>query len=360
MSISLNYDIKKTEIEILEKINRCSSDKLNVIYSDQKTKLIYQDNFQAMSILLKTYNNKIDLVYIDPPFNTGQDFFYSNSRTSSISNSETDKLAYSDIFELDDYLEFIRERLFLIHKLLSDKGTLYLHIDIKMGHYIKIILDEIFGKDNFLNEITRIKSNPKNFKRKAYGNIKDTIYVYAKKKCMQIFNDISIKLSDEELLKKFPKIDKNGERYTTVPCHAPGETLNGNTGKKWRGLLPPKGRHWRSSPDELEMLDKTGLIEWSKTNNPRIKKYAKDHKGKKIQDIWGNFKDPQYPKYPTEKNLEMLELIVKQSSNENSIIMDCFCGSGSFLIAGLKNNRNVIGIDISEQSMKISKQNIIK
>lgn len=281
MSISLNYDIKKTEIEILEKINRCSSDKLNVIYSDQKTKLIYQDNFQAMSILLKTYNNKIDLVYIDPPFNTGQDFFYSNSRTSSISNSETDKLAYSDIFELDDYLEFIRERLFLIHKLLSDKGTLYLHIDIKMGHYIKIILDEIFGKDNFLNEITRIKSNPKNFKRKAYGNIKDTIYVYAKKKCMQIFNDISIKLSDEELLKKFPKIDKNGERYTTVPCHAPGETLNGNTGKKWRGLLPPKGRHWRSSPDELEMLDKTGLIEWSKTNNPRIKKYAKDHKGKK-------------------------------------------------------------------------------
>ncbi|WP_018712911.1 DNA methyltransferase, partial [Campylobacter ureolyticus] len=72
------------------------------------------------------------------------------------------------------------------------------------------------------------------------------------------------------------------------------------------------------------------------------------------------FKDPQYPKYPTEKNLEMLELIVKQSSNENSIIMDCFCGSGSFLIAGLKNNRNVIGIDISEQSMKISKQNIIK
>ncbi|EAI3980344.1 site-specific DNA-methyltransferase [Campylobacter jejuni] len=359
MSVSLIYKNKQSIAKLEKKINKYQNNKLNLVYSNEKAKLFHQDNFYAMSALLKTHTSKIDLVYIDPPFNTGHDFLFSDKRTASISNSKTDKLAYSDNFESNEYyLEFIRERLYLIHKLLSDCGTLYLHIDIKMGHYIKLILDEIFGHKNFINEITRVKSNPKNFKRKAYGNIKDVIYIYAKNNGKHIFNNISINLTSDEIEKLFPKIDKNMERYTTVPCHAPGETMNGDTSKHWRGMLPPKGRHWRSSPTELEALDEKGLIEWSKTGNPRIKKYAKNHKGKKIQDIWNDFKDPQYPKYPTEKNLDMLELIVRQSSNENSIIMDCFCGSGSFLLAGLNHNRNVIGIDIGNQSIKIAKENI--
>ncbi|EAK9994728.1 site-specific DNA-methyltransferase [Campylobacter lari] len=341
-------------------MTKYQDNKLNSVYLDEKIKIFHQDNFSAMSSLLKTYIGMIDLIYIDPPFNTGNNFLFSDERTSSISNSKTDELAYKDNFKSDEhYLEFMRERLYLIHKLLSDRGTLYLHIDIKMGHYLKLILDEIFGRKNFINEITRVKSNPKNFKRKAYGNIKDVIYVYAKNNGKHIFNDVSIKLVSDEVKKLFPKIDKNGERYTTVPCHAAGETINGDTGREWRGILPPKGRHWRSSPDELESLDKQGLIEWSKTGNPRIKKYAKNHKGKKIQDIWSIFKDPQYPQYPTEKNLDMLDLIVKQSSSEDSVIMDCFCGSGSFLLAGLNNGRNVIGIDSGKQSIKIIKENII-
>ena len=112
-------------------------------------------------------------------------------------------------------------------------------------------------------------------------------------------------------------------------------------------MFPPKGRHWRCSPDELDKLDEQGQIEWSKNGNPRIKKYAKNHQGKKMQDIW-SYKDPQYPIYPTEKNNKMLDMIVQQSSNENSIIMDCFCGSGSFLKSGIKNKRKVIGIDKSK------------
>ncbi|WP_110558727.1 site-specific DNA-methyltransferase [Helicobacter cinaedi] len=359
MAVSLVFDGKLSVAELENKIDNCQKNKLNLAYSSNKASLYHQDNFLAMSALLKTHSGKIDLVYIDPPFNTGQDFSFYKTRTASISNSKSDELAYSDSFKLDEYLKFMQERLYLIHKLLSDCGTLYLHIDIKMGHYFKLILDEIFGQKNFINEITRVKSNPKNFKRKAFGNIKDVIYVYAKNSGKQIFNDIVIKLSGDELEKLFPKIDEAGERYTTVPCHAPGETIDGDTGKEWHGMLPPRGRHWRSSPIELEALDKQGLIEWSKTGNPRIKKYAKDHKGKKIQDIWSDFKDPQYPKYPTEKNLDMLELIVKQSSNENSIIMDCFCGSGSFLLAGLNHNRSVIGIDSGDRSIEISKENII-
>ena len=107
---------------------------------------------------------------------------------------------------------------------------------------------------------------------------KDVIYIYSKNFQKNIFNDITIPLSDEEIKKMFPKIDINGRRYTTVPCHAPGETKNGNTGGEWKGMFPPKGRHWRCSPNELDILDENNLIEWSKNGVPRIKKFSDKHK----------------------------------------------------------------------------------
>jgi adenine-specific DNA-methyltransferase len=135
-----------------------------------------------------------------------------------------------------EYFEFIRERLVLIRELLSDKGSIYIHIDYKVGHYIKILMDEIFGIDNFKNDITRIKSNPKNFSRTAYGNEKDMILFYAKNKDNNIWNEIRTTLTSKELLKSFSKIDENGERYTTIPLHAPGSTSEGITGQEWRGM----------------------------------------------------------------------------------------------------------------------------
>lgn len=320
---------------------------------NEKGIFIHGENFESMVMLLDEFENKIDLIYIDPPFNTNSNFYYNEKNTSTISVSKSDNVAYSDKMSFEEYIEFIRERLVLMKKLLSSKGTLYFHIDCKMGHYIKIILDEIFGIDNYINDITRIKSNPKNFKRKAFGNEKDVIYIYSKNFQKNIFNDITIPLSDEEIIKMFPKMDINGRRYTTVPCHAPGETKNGNTGGEWKGMFPPKGRHWRCSPNELDILDENNLIEWSKNGVPRIKKFSDEHKGKKIQDIWKNFKDPQYPIYPTEKNFEMLSLIISQSSKEQSVIMDCFCGSSGFLIAGINKNRYTIGIDKSDIAKEV-------
>ena len=353
--MELLYKNKKHIADINKKIFQYKA-KFNAI--DNPNLFINEDNFIAMCALLNKFENKIDLIYIDPPFNTGNDFKFGENRISTISFSNSDLSAYSDNMPFDEYLEFLRERLILIHKLLSPNGTLYFHIDLKVGHYVKILLDEIFGINNFINDITRVKSNPKNFNRKAFGNQKDLILIYAKNKGQNIFNDITTIFSDDELNKKFPKIDEFGRRYTTVPCHAPGETKNGNTNKEWNGIKPPAGRHWRCSVEELEYLNKNGLIEWSKNNIPRIKKYADEHNGKKIQDIWLDYKDPQYPQYPTQKNYNMLEMIVKQSSNENSIIMDCFCGSGNFLLAGVKNNRKIIGIDKSQTAINIACKNL--
>jgi len=144
-----------------------------------------------------------------------------------------------------------------------------------------------------------------------------------------------------------------GKRYTLTPLHAPGETLNGNTGKPWKGMHPPKGRHWRYGPSILDELDSKGLIEWSKTGNPRKIIYANEaeEKGKRMQDIW-EFKDSPYPSYPTEKNIELLKLIISTSSNPGQTIMDCFCGSGSTLLAANDLKRYWIGIDMSHVAIK--------
>lgn len=323
-----------------------------------KNILIKSENLLGLKYLIeeKDLKGKIDLVYIDPPFATGVDFTISDTRTSTISNSRNGSLAYGDKIMGNEFLVFLKERLLLIKELLSDRGSIYLHIDYKIGHYVKVLMDEIFGIKCFRNDITRIKCNPKNFKRIGYGNIKDLILFYTKSN-KAIWNEPRISYSENDIRKLFPKIDTSGRRYTTVPIHAPGETINGNSSKPFKGKLPPEGRHWRTDVEIMEKWDDEGLIEWSSTGNPRKKIFADEKKGKRVQDIW-DFKDPQYPVYPTEKNFDMVELIIKTSSDKNSIVLDCFCGAGTALLAAYKNNRKWIGIDRSDHAIMATKQKL--
>lgn len=340
--MELIFNGKKSEQDIILSSKKQSKLKIE----NDKSYLFKGDNALVLSQLLNG-GTKVDLVYIDPPFNTNQEFVTSNERISTISRMKDGTVAYADMMDEEQYLEFIRERLILLREILSEEGSIYFHIDNKIGHYIKILMDEVFGKNNFRNDISRIKSNPKNFSRCAYGNQKDMILFFTKNYKKNIFNNINTELSEEDITRMFKKIDVDGRRYNTVPVHAPGETKNGPTGQEWRGMMPPKGRHWRTDPKELDLLDQKGLIEWSKNGVPRIKKFADEHKGKKIQDFW-QFKDPAYPIYPTEKNLDMLKLIVSQSSKPDSIVLDCFAGGGTTLKAAELLNRKWIGIDKSD------------
>ncbi len=350
----LTYESKKEEEEILNMAKSYDSFSLN----EGKSYLFKGDNFAILSKMLKQYKSKIDLIYIDPPYNTNRTFTVSKERSNTISSNHNGKIAYSDNLMREEYFEFIRERLILLRELLSDEGSIYLHIDSKMGHYIKIIMDEVFGEENFKNDISRIKSNPKNFNRKAFGNYKDVVLFYSKNYKKNIFNNITEPLNEKEIIERFSKEENDGRRYTTVPIHAPGETKNGPTGEEWKGMKPPEGRHWRYSPDRLTELDEQGLIEWSKTGNPRLKNYADNHKGKKIQDIW-EYKDPGNPLYPTEKNIDMLKMIIEQSSNKDSIVLDCFAGSGTTLIASEMLNRKWIGIDNSPIAISVIKERLL-
>jgi len=355
--MKLVYKNKKTETDILQNIQAACLVRI-AGKSHSPNKLIFGNNIDVLKTLLQEYDlgGKITLIYIDPPFATNGHFNISDDRANSVSKSPLDEIAYSDTLTGSDYLEFLRERLILLRELMSPEGSIYLHIDYKIGHYVKVIMDEIFGSKNFRNDITRIKCNPKNFSRKAYGNIKDMILFYSKTQ-NSIWNNPKTAFTQTDIERLFRKIDKDGRRYTTVPLHAPGETTNGKTGQEWKGIKPPKGRHWRSDPKILDELDKKGLIEWSKTGVPRKKIYAHQQNGKKMQDIW-EFKDPQYPSYPTEKNLDLLKMIIKASSNEGDIVMDCFCGSGTTLIAAQELNRNWIGIDKSKQAIKITQKRL--
>jgi len=324
----------------------------------EKNILIHGENFDALHYLQKKFGGKIKFVYIDPPYGTKQTFTISNDRFATISRANGGKIAYNDQLTGEKYLQFLAERLALMRELLADDGSIYVHIDSKMGHYVKIVMDKVFGQKNFINDIIRVKCNPKNFARKGYGNVKDMILFYSKSKSY-VWNhprqEIEIRADDV----RFRSVDADGRRYTTTPLHAPGETTNGATGMKWRGMLPPAGRHWRHPPAVLEELDKKGLIEWSSTGNPRKKIFADDvmKAGVKVQDIWV-FKDPQNPKYPTEKNFEMLKMIVKASSNPGDIVLDAFCGSGTTLLAAKQLQRRWIGIDSSKEAIEICKNRL--
>ncbi len=352
---TLAYNGKESSEEILRKTQPALLTEGKVIrnlnsltaYSESKeNKLIQGNNLPVLKSLFDndSIRGKVTLVYIDPPYSTRQDF-----------KTRDEEQAYFDRLVGAEYVEFIRKRLIFLRELLADDATIYVHLDQKMGHYIKVVMDEIFGQINFRNDITRIKCNPKNFARKAYGNIKDVIYFYSKVNVNGnsiVWNDYTHPLNNAEIKRQFPRIDSQGRRYTTTPVHAKGETKNGATGSKWNGILPPKGRHWRYAPNELTRLDEEGLIEWSSTGNPRKIIYADQANGKKIQDVW-DFKDPGANKehYPTEKNEALLERIIENSSRKGDLILDCFCGSGTTIYAAEKLGRRWIGIDESEKAI---------
>jgi adenine-specific DNA-methyltransferase len=364
--IVLQYDGKEPEEDViantvaavLKERHRSGTQDAIVSWANM---LIYGDNLKVLKALggFKSIKGEVRCCYIDPPFATGRVL-------NGVHGSRTERgveAAYHDTLRGAKFLEFLRKRLILIRELLADDGSIYVHIDWKMSHYVRILMDEVFGPEHFVNEITRVKSNPKNFERPAFGNVKDTILFYTKGDDY-VWNGSTEPLTEDDIVRLFPQVDENGRRYTTNPLHAPSETKSGPTGQAWkvrgRELKPPKGRHWRYPPDQLTVLDNQGLIEWSSTGNPRKRIYADDAKrrGKKRQDIWKDFLDPAYPRYPTEKNLDMLKTIIEASSRPDDIVLDAFCGSGTTLVAASLLKRRWIGIDNSKVALRVAQERL--
>jgi len=306
--------------------------------------LYFGDNLPIMLSLVKLYAGKVRLVYIDPPFAAAGNF-----------STRTLAHAYNDNRHGYSYIEFIRKRLIVLRELLAMDGSIYLHLDQNMAFTMKVIMDEVFGPDNFRNFIVRKKCNPKNFTRKSFGNIADYILFYTKSSDY-VFNKQYLSWTEETANKEYQYVNTSGRRFKKVPLHAPG-IRNGETGKEWRGMLPPPGKHWQYPPSVLDEMDKNDEIYWSPSGNPRRKIYLENSEGIPLQDIWLDCKDPHNQNicitgYPTEKNLSLIERIVLASSNPGDIVLDAFVGSGTTLQAAIIHRRIGIGIDNSPEAFR--------
>jgi adenine-specific DNA-methyltransferase len=314
-------------------------------YEQHPNRLYYAENLRTLSALRsdETVRGRVTLVYIDPPFATGGAF-----------RSRAQRDAYDDIRSGAQYVEFLRERLIVLHDILAEDGSIYVHLDQNMAFVIKLIMDEIFGTKRFRNWITRKKCNPKNYTSKTFGNISDYILFYSKGDRYK-WNRPTNKWAEADA-KEYRYVDKAGRRYMKVPVHAPG-TRNGETGKPWRGKLPPPGKHWQYPPAKLDELDTQGLIHWSPTGNPRRKVYLDESQGVPVQDIWTEFRDAHNQNikitgFPTEKNPDLLKRIIEASSDPGDLILDCFSGSGTTLAVASQLNRRWIGIDESAEAIE--------
>ena len=342
VEVTLDYPGKLRESAILQPVStqycvvdeQAVVDKCNGIVPNG---VVLSDNFYALHALLEQ-NLKATLIYLDPPFATGMDF-----------HSRRLEHAYADRLGPAAYLEFMRRRLILLRELLTDDGSIYLHIGHQMVGHLKALMDEIFGRRNFRNVITRKKCSSKNFTKNQYANIHDYVLFYTRSNRYKWYQPGEVP-DAEWIEREYTKADNRG-RYKLVPIHAPG-TRNGETGKPWRGKMPPRGKHWQFRPSKLEELDKLGEIHWSRNGNPRRKVYLEPGKLLALTDYWGKFRDAHHQSiritgYPTEKNLDMLKMIVAASTDKGDLVVDPFCGSGTTMDAANQSGRAWIGIDES-------------
>ncbi|CUS33616.1 Modification methylase EcaI (modular protein) [Candidatus Nitrospira nitrosa] len=308
---------------------------------DSLNRLYCGDNLAALKALIEDpeIREKVTLVYIDPPFATKGTFL-----------SRKQKMAYDDDLCGAVYVESLRQRLLLLRELLSSSGSIYLHLDETMVFQMKLVMDEVFGISNYRNMIVRKKCNPKNYTRKAYGNVADFILFYTKTD--RYTWNRPVEPLTEQSTKEYHYVEpETGRRFMKVPVHAPGKR-NGATGGTWRGKLPPPGKHWQYTPETLDGMDARGEIFWSKNGNPRRKVYLDEHPGVGIQDIWLEFRDAhnqniEITGYPTEKNPDLLRRIIQASSNPGDLVLDCYAGSGTTMAVANDLQRHWIGVDRS-------------
>ncbi len=261
------------------------------------------------------------------------------------------------------YLVMMAPRLVELHRVLKPTGSLYLHCDPTASDYLKILLDTVFGRQNFRNEIVwRRTSAHSDVSQGArhMGRIHDAILRYSRGATPH-WNAVYVPYDQQYVTSVYRYIDESGRRYQTQPLHAakPG----GDTRYEWKGKLPPPGRYWAYSKENMERLESEGRITYSRTGTPRYKIYFEDSLGRHIQDIWDDLSPVHVnPKerlgYPTQKPEALLERIIQASSNVGDIILDPFCGCGTAVAAAQKLDRKWIGIDVTHLAVALMKSRL--
>jgi adenine-specific DNA-methyltransferase len=343
------------------------------------------DNLVALQTLLDEkdpstrdwrYRGKVDLVYIDPPFMVNNDFRADNTVDIDLGGDEevqvkkepslVEVLAYRDTWRqgLDSFLTMLRRRLELLKELLAPTGSIYVHLDCHAVHYVKVLMDEIFGYENFVNEIVWRRAFAHNDPGRC-GNIHDTLLAYGNGGG-RVWNRVFGEPNPDYVKVFFDQYDeKRRERYARLPLDAPRHGDGGNLVYEWKGAWPAKSRTWAITIDKMRALDAGGRIHYPVTGMPRQKRYVSEYEGTVIQDIWMDVnkihnQSMELLGYPTQKPVALLERIISASCPPSGLVLDCFAGSGTTAEAAERLGRRWIGIDNGKYAVHLARKRLIQ
>ncbi len=317
-----------------------------------ETGVLYrEDNVAALSSMP---SDSVDLVYLDPPF-------FSNRSYEVIWGDEAEVRSFEDRWEggVRHYTDWMRSRVLQLHRVLRATGSIYLHCDPHASHYLKVMMDEVFGQSRFRNEVIWQRHNARSVKQAIWPRLHDTILYYSKGQSS--FFQETRRLSGRKADPHDLVVGPGGKKYRTKDLTGP-ETRNGETGMAWRGVNPTdKGRHWRVSHATLEALDKEGRLYWQRNGMPReIAKepYVAAERESVVGDVWTDIDSinagaAERLGYPTQKPEALLARIIEASSDRGDIVLDPFCGCGTTISVAQKLGRRWVGIDISPTALNI-------
>ena len=300
--------------------------------------LIQSENFQAIITLQNKYRSNIDLIYIDPPFNTGEDFIY------------------KDKYQDSSWLTLMHNKIELSAPLLKNSGSFYLHLDYNANFYGRILLNDVFGnsEDYFKSEIV-FKRTPGHHLATGLDVMNDTIFWYSKTKD-PIYNQQFFQLTQEELDTKFPFIEKEtGRRFNHQKLEQSSNVYSRGETRVFgdRELTTELGWRWTQETIDDRTEKNPYIIYWTQSGRPRYKVYSDKYEGRKIGNLWNDIKlissnASEAIFFQTQKPEDLMKRIINQSSNENSVVMDYFSGSGTTIASAHKLRKNWIGVEMGE------------
>lgn len=365
-------------------------EKQETVGNNEADNLVIRGECVSACAYLKEQGIEVDLVYIDPPFASGADYakkvyIRRNPKVAeAIMRAEQEldiedlksfeEKMYGDVWDKEKYLNWMYENLMAIKSVMSETASIYVHLDYHIGHYVKILLDEIFGEAAFQNEIIW-KRTTSRAGSTYYNHIHDVIFFYSMSE-EACWNQQYTPYTEEYIRTMFKHTDSDGRKWRESPLTAPG-IRNGSSGAEWRGFNPTnigKGRHWtipsyiRSDLSEagksdtlvaLEELEAIGRIVWAKggKGSPNFKQYEDDMAGVELQSIWTDISGAEGD-YSTQKPEALLQRIISSSSDRNMLIADFFGGSGVTSAVANKLGRRFIHCDIGINSVQTARDRL--
>lgn len=294
----------------------------------------------------------IDLIYIDPPFNSNRNYevFWGETK---------ERRAFEDRHaSTQAYIDFMRPKCVELARVLKKTGSFYYHCDWHASHYVKVMLDQIFGENQFQNEIVWKRSSAHSDSKqgsKHFGRLHDVLLLYTGGSTNYTWNQLYTPLDEEYIESHYTNLDENGRRFRWDNLTGPGGAAKGNAFYEVLGVK----RYWRYTKDKMEKLIAEGRVAIPPRGKmPAFKRYLDESKGAALSSVWDdlppvNSQAKESLGYPTQKPLALLERIVQTSSNENDIVLDAFCGCGTALLAAEKLKRQWIGIDVSPTACRV-------